>query len=92
MGMPDAFSRAADFSGMDGTRQLLISAVVHKAFVDVTEEGTEAAAATGVAMRPMAIRREKPVEFRADHPFIFLIRDTHSRSVLFLGRLTEPAK
>ena len=92
LGMPDAFSGAANFSGMDGTRQLFISKVIHKAFVDVNEEGTEAAAATAVAMTPMAIRRETPVVFRADHPFIFLIRDTHSGSVLFIGRMTGPEK
>jgi serpin B len=88
MGMPLAFSPEADFSGMNGERNLFIGTVVHKAFVDVNEEGTEAAAATGVVMRLAAA----PVrnEFRADHPFVFLIRDTRSGSILFLGRLANP--
>jgi len=93
MGMKDAFSRAADFSGMDGARDLFISAVIHKAFVDVNEEGTEAAAATGAVMRAMAVARRQPTPtFRADHPFIFLIRDTHSGSILFLGRMLDPTR
>ena len=93
MGMTDAFSRRADFSGMDGERDLFISAVVHKAFVEVDEEGTVAAAATGVVMTRMsAMRPLPPPVFRADHPFIFLIRDTHSGSILFLGRLVDPTK
>ena len=91
MGITDAFSPKADFSGMDGERDLYISAVVHKAFVEVNEEGTEAAAATGVVMRSNAIMRPQPTPvFRADHPFIFLIRDTRSGSILFLGRIMNP--
>src|ERR687886_2612610 len=84
MGMPLAFSPSADFSGIaGGTEPLSLSAVVHKAFVDVNEEGTEAAAATGVVMvRTSAAVRPTPV-FRADHPFLFLIRDTRSGSILF---------
>ncbi|MGO8675615.1 MAG: serpin family protein [Limisphaerales bacterium] len=90
MGMKDAFSAAADFSGMDGARDLFISAVVHRAFVDVNEEGTEAAAATGAVMKMLAVRRQPAPTFRADHPFLFLIRDTHSGSILFLGRVLDP--
>ncbi len=89
MGMPEAFSEAADFSGMTGRKELYISAVVHKAFVVVNEEGTEAAAATGVAMRATATLAPPPL-FRADHPFIFLIRHKPSGSILFLGRVTRP--
>jgi serpin B len=93
MGMTDAFSPSANFSGMDGERDLFISAVVHKAFVDVNEEGTEAAAATAVVVRSMAVMMPRPTPiFRADHPFIFLIRDTHSGSVLFLGRMVDPTQ
>jgi serpin B len=89
MGMPLAFEPGqADFSGMDGERNLYISAVVHKAFVDVNEEGTEAAAATGVAVRALAARR--PAVFQADHPFLFLIRDRTYDNILFLGRITDP--
>ena len=93
MGMTDAFSPVpgvADFSGINGKRDLFISAVIHKAYVDVNEEGTEAAAATGVVMGITSVRpREIPV-FRADHPFVFLIRDNHSGSVLFIGRMMNP--
>ncbi|MGA2113633.1 MAG: serpin family protein [Bryobacteraceae bacterium] len=91
MGMPAAFSDRADFSGIDPQRGLAISAVVHKAFVDVSEQGTEAAAATGVTMHALAMRMpEPPVVFRADHPFLFLIRDTGTGVALFIGRLTNP--
>lgn len=89
MGMPDAFSSKADFSGMTGSRNLFISAVVHKAYVDVSEEGTEAAAATGVVMKLTSVT-PKPV-FRADHPFVFIIRDNQTGSILFIGRLENPA-
>ncbi len=93
MGMADAFSRNADFSGMDGRKFLYISVVVHKAFVEVDEQGTEAAAATGVAVVALGIRQPEPAPtFRADHPFLFLLRDTHSGSILFLGRVTDPTK
>jgi serpin B len=88
MGMPKAFGGGADFSGMDGTRDLYISAVIHKAYVDVNEEGTEAAAATAVVMTRNGSRT--PV-FRADRPFIFLIRDRATGSVLFIGRVTDPS-
>jgi serpin B len=91
MGMPAAFSDRADFSGIDPQRRLAISAVVHKAFVDVAERGTEAAAATGVTMHSLAMRMpEQPVVFRADHPFLFLIRDTGTGVAFFIGRLTNP--
>jgi serpin B len=90
LGMPRAFSGRADFSGLDGSKDLFLSAVVHKAYVDVNEEGTEAAAATGVVVKLAAA----PVGrvFRADHPFVFLIRDRRSGSILFMGRLTNPQK
>lgn len=91
MGMADAFSaRAADFSGITGGRDLFISAVIHKAYVDVNEEGTEAAAATGVTMRLTSAGPTQTPVFRADHPFLFLIRDNHSGSILFIGRLMNP--
>src|ERR1035441_5052966 len=91
MGMPTSFTDKADFSGIAPNRGLAISEVVHKAFVDVSEQGTEAAAATGIAMHATAMRTvEQPVVFRADHPFLFLIRDTRSGVVLFIGRLMNP--
>ncbi|KPJ51062.1 MAG: hypothetical protein AMJ41_00345 [candidate division Zixibacteria bacterium DG_27] len=88
MGMTDAFEEA-DFSGMTGRKELFIAAVVHKAFVEVNEEGTEAAAATAVVMEKGAVGQRPPV-FRADHPFLFLIRDLRSNSILFLGRVMDP--
>jgi serpin B len=90
MGMPLAFSGDADFSGIDGRHDLFISAVVHKARVDVDERGTEAAAATGVVVGLKAVRPVEPPTFRADHPFLFLIRHNPTGAILFLGRVTEP--
>lgn len=90
MGMRDAFQRSADFSGINGTRDLFISLVAHKAWVEVNEEGTEAAAATVVRMT-RGIHQESPrPTFRANHPFIFLIRHNPSGTILFLGRLADP--
>jgi len=89
MGMPDAFSMNADFSGMDGTKKLNISAVIHKAFIALDEQGTEAAAATGVVIGVKSLPRPAPV-FRADHPFMFLIRENLSNSILFFGRVVDP--
>jgi len=89
MGMPVAFSpNDADFTGINGgqPQRLFIKDVLHKAFVAVNEEGTEAAAATGVVMEPTSL----PPRFRADHPFIFLIRDLRTGSILFLGRVADP--
>ena len=91
LGLTDAFKRdRADFSGMsDDEEELYISVVVHKAFVDVNEEGTEAAAATGVVMKLTSAGQPNPV-FRADHPFIFFIRDIPTGSILFMGRVMDP--
>ena len=89
MGMPDAFRPyVADFSGIDGGQDLYVSFVLHKAWGQVNEAGTEAAAATVIGVVGTAIL--VPPVFRADHPFLFLIRDTRNGSVLFLGRLTNP--
>ncbi len=91
--MKRAFSREADFTGISSVEALYISAVVHKAYVDVNEEGTEAAAATGVMMGGRGALRPVPIPvFRADHPFLFLIRDTRAGSILFMGRLIDPVK
>ena len=88
MGMPHAFA-GADFSGMTGKKDLFISKVIHKAFVDVNEEGTEAAAATAVVMERGVSRT---LLFRADHPFVFLIRENKTGSILFIGRIVDPTK
>ena len=88
MGMAAAFTNHADFSGIASKGGLAISEVAHKAFVDVSEQGTEAAAATGIGVHATAMRMpEQAVVFRADHPFLFLIRDTRTEVVLFIGRL-----
>ncbi|UCC12412.1 MAG: serpin family protein [candidate division WOR-3 bacterium] len=89
MGMPTAFSPQADFSGMDGKGNLFISKVIHQAFVEVNEQGTEAAAATGIIME-MTVARPRAV-FRADHPFIFMIMDKSTHAVLFMGRVNNPS-
>ena len=93
MGMPLAFSPGgADFSGMTGFRNLYISDVIHQAFIHVDEKGTEAAAATAVVGRCMAAPPSPDVKyFVADHPFIFLIRDNITGSILFMGTMMNPA-
>ena len=89
MGMPVAFSPEADFSGMTGSRELFIGDVLHKAFVSVSEAGTEAAAATAVIM-PATARQEELVAFIVDRPFVFFIRDIDTGAVLFVGRVVDP--
>ena len=93
MGMRDAFlPPEADFTGMTPEPgELYISDVLHKAFIDVHEEGTEAAAATAVVMRTTAMPVDEPVEFYADRPFLFLIRDMQTGSILFMGRVADPS-
>jgi serpin B len=89
MGMPVAFSAAADFSGMTGNRDLSIAEVLHKSFVAVDEAGTEAAAATAVVVE-LTAAPELPVTVTVDRPFVFLIRDIETGAVLFLGRVMNP--
>lgn len=88
LGMPAAFADGADFSGIDGTRNLLVSDVFHQAFVKVNEAGTEAAAATGVVVGVTSM--PEPLTLTIDRPFLFLIRDHATGAVLFLGRVVEP--
>ncbi len=90
MGMTDAFTDRADFTGMAPRRELFLSAVIHQAYVDVNEEGTEAAAATGAVVGVTSIGPNETPVFRADHPFLFLIRDKTTGSILFLGRVMNP--
>jgi serpin B len=89
LGMPDAFSGQADFSGMTGNRELAISSVLHKAFIAVDEKGTEAAAATAIIMAGAA-PPATPVDVVINHPFIFLIQDNTSGAILFMGQVMNP--
>jgi serpin B len=98
LGMPLAFDEhQADFTGMakagSGADRLFISKVFHKAFVKVDEKGTEAAAATAVVMsKESAMMPSKPAaEFKADHPFLFFLRDVKSGAILFMGRVSDPS-
>lgn len=92
LGMGIAFSDEADFSGMSTQDRLVISDVIHKAYIDLNEKGTEAAAATAVvvAVASAVIPRTERVTFRADHPFLFVIRENRTGSILFMGRLANP--
>jgi serpin B len=85
-GMVDAFSSAADFSGITQQERLLLTSAFHKAFVAVDEKGTEAAAATGIVGGPVSI----PPTLTVDRPFLFLIEDVETKTVLFLGRIVKP--
>ena len=88
MGMLEAFSMNANFSGMDGTLSLFISRVLHQSYVEVNEEGTEAAAATASIMDLKAA----PFFFFADHPFVFLIQHEETGAILFMGKVMNPAE
>jgi len=93
MGMPDAFNASqADFSGMDGQRDLYVSSVIHKAYASVDESGTEAAAATVAIVGLTAIMPGEPVSLTIDRSFIFVIYDQPTQSILFAGRITNPGK
>lgn len=93
IGIRDLFDEgAADLSGMDNTRLLYASKVVHKAYVNVNEEGTEAAGVTAMAIQARCefVSFEPPVEFRADHPFLFFIQAESTKAIIFLGRVIKP--
>jgi serpin B len=89
MGMPDAFNDQADFSGIDGKKDLVIEAVIHKAFVAVDEDGTEAAAATAVVIEVMSAI-VSDVTLIVDRPFLFFIRNVNTGTLLFAGRVVNP--
>jgi serpin B len=92
LGMPDAFDQIkAGFSGINGKGGLWISDVFHQAFIEVNEKGTEAASSTAFVI-VTALNYSGPPVFRADHPFIFIIKDNRSGSILFMGRLMNPAE
>jgi serpin B len=88
LGLTLPFSDSANFAGMDGTTNLFVSDVMHKAFVEVNESGTQAAAVTLVIMKTKSMASR----FIVDHPFIFMIRENGSGSILFLGRIIDPTK
>jgi serpin B len=90
LGMGIAFSDEANFRGITIAAKLQLSAVIHKAFIDVNEKGTEAAAATGVVMGVTSVGKPAP-SFTADHPFMFIIRDNVTGFILFIGRVMNPA-
>ncbi len=89
LGMPTAFTDSADFSGMTGTNELKIDKVIHQAFIEVNEEGTEAAATTAVVMGIKSKKPSTPI-FKADHPFIFIIQQNETGNILFMGRVNNP--
>ncbi len=88
LGMRDAFSDKADFNGMSSHDKLSISAVVHKAFIDLNEAGTEAAASTAVLIGRTSL--PKAGIFQADHPFAYIIKDNNTGAILFMGRVVNP--
>ena len=90
LGVKDLFDSKADLSGINGRNDLFVSGIFHKAYIDVYEEGTEAAAATAVVGSLKSSIQPSPVEFIADHPFIFMIQDTSNGSILFMGKIADP--
>jgi len=90
LGMPTGFTDSADFSGMTGKKDLKIDKVIHQAFIEVNEEGTEAAAATGIIFTTLTSMPPPTPVFRADHPFIFIIQQNETGNILFMGRVSNP--
>jgi len=90
LGVKAAFTDQADFAGI-ATEALKIDAVIHEGYIRLDEKGTEAAAATAVIMRPTSMPVGEPYTFRADRPFLYLIRHTATGAILFMGRLAAPA-
>jgi serpin B len=90
LGMVIPFTSAADFSGMNGIKELYISKVIHKAYIDVNEEGTEAAAATAVIMERFSIGGSEEIIFDCNHPFVYLIQHKQTGTILFMGSILDP--
>jgi serpin B len=90
LGLIDVFGMNADLSGMTGDKSLLISTLVQKAFIDVNEAGTEAAAVTIAVAQEKAMISPDPITISFDSPFLFLIRDTNTGTILFIGQLLQP--
>jgi serpin B len=91
LGIEDAFSSSADFSGIDGAHDLFVSSVIHEAVVEVDETGSTAAAATAVAVGTDAVQEPQSIPFVVDHPFLFFIRDVPSGTILFAGHVEDPS-
>jgi serpin B len=91
LGIKTAFGDAADFSGISPAKGISLSQVAHQTWIAVDEKGTEAAAATGVVMQTTSLAIGPVVEFKADHPFVFVIRDGKSHRTLFVGRVVDPS-
>ncbi len=89
-GMKKSFTPEADFSGITGKKDLMVSEVIHQGFIQVDEEGTEAAAATGVVMRVTSVLPERIPQFKADHTFYFFIEHKETETILFSGKVEEP--
>lgn len=90
LGMTDAFGPSADFSAMDGQRDLQITGVLHKGFISIDEAGTEAAAATAVIVGTSAEPERHTLT--VDHPFLFVIRDRQTGAILFVGHVVDPTQ
>uniref|UniRef100_A0A8C0FYU9 Serpin domain-containing protein n=1 Tax=Chelonoidis abingdonii TaxID=106734 RepID=A0A8C0FYU9_CHEAB len=88
LGITDVFSHESDLSGIAEAADLSVSEAVHKAYIEVNEEGTEAAAATGIGIGVTSVIRR--IEFVADHPFLFFIRHQKTECILFFGRFSSP--
>ncbi len=89
--MRKPFDAKADFSGMDGTRTLFINLLLHKAFVEVNEEGTEAAAVTSIGIRATAaIQMDQPFRMKVDRPFFCAIQDNQTGAIIFMGAIANP--
>jgi serpin B len=91
LGLSEVFGDNADFSGISETAKLNITDVTHKAYVEVNEEGTEAAAATGATIAATSMPLQNPPVFKADHPFLFLILEKPNNSIIFIGRVSDPS-
>ncbi|MDD4652310.1 MAG: serpin family protein [Methanothrix sp.] len=92
LGLQNTFTPGADFSGINGRTDLFISDIIHQSFVDVNEQGTEAAAATGASNVMACMPGYGPPDFWADHPFIFFIQDKETGTILFMGRVSDPGR
>jgi serpin B len=93
LGLNDAFDeKKADFSGIATSEQLVITSALHKAYVDVNEEGTEAAAVTSIGIGVTSVDPNPPPTFVADHPFVFVIQDDSTGNILFIGKMSNPSE